>query len=122
VLYVFVVVVAAEKAVAAEPSPKSQLYWGDAAFVAGAANVMLVFTCLGGPESVPIVIDSTMVHVKAMFVGGLIPSVTVTVVLNNPAVVGVPEIVPLVGWIDKPGGRPVAEYVSDCVPAVSAKI
>jgi hypothetical protein len=34
-------------------------------------------------------------------------SVTFTVTANEPTTVGVPPIVPLVGFIDNPAGRPV---------------
>ncbi len=41
-------------------------------------------------------------------------SVAVTVTLEDPAVVGVPEIVPVEELIDRPVGSPLAEY--DSVP------
>ena len=42
---------------------------------------------------------------------GLPLSVTVTVTVLAPTVVGVPVIVPVVGAMARPAGRPVAEYV-----------
>src|SRR3954469_8151364 len=39
-------------------------------------------------------------------------SLTLTVTVLRPTAVGVPEIRPVVALIDRPAGRPVAEYVS----------
>ena len=49
-----------------------------------------------------------MVQVKAAVPLAPVPSVTVTVTLEVAAVVGVPEISPVVELIDRPAGRPVA--------------
>ena len=49
-----------------------------------------------------------MVQVKAAVPLAPVPSVTVTVTLEVAAVVGVPEISPVVELIDSPAGRPVA--------------
>ena len=39
------------------------------------------------------------------------PSVAVRVTVDDPAVVGVPEMVPVEGSIDRPAGSPVADQV-----------
>src|SRR2546421_7527060 len=44
------------------------------------------------------------------------PFVAVSVMVNAPGLVGTPEIVPLLGFRDKPWGRKLAENVCGIVP------
>jgi hypothetical protein len=53
-----------------------------------------------------------IVQLKVALPDAFVLSFAVTVLLYEPAVVGVPEIRPLDALIDKPAGRPVADHVS----------
>src|SRR5205807_562163 len=53
-----------------------------------------------------------MVQVKLAFTGNVLPSVTVTVGEKTPATVGVPEISPEAGLMERPVGKAAALQVS----------
>ncbi len=55
----------------------------------------------------PPVVDS--VQLKLVLPAAPVPSVAVTVTLEVPVALGVPEIRPVEELIDRPAGRPVAE-------------
>src|SRR5436190_877182 len=59
--------------------------------------------------------------VDAVWCVGLVESVAVMVTATGPpvAVVGVPLITPVPVLIDRPAGRPVAEYVYGAVPPLA---
>src|SRR3954470_18409801 len=52
-----------------------------------------------------------MAHVIVVLTGKVLPSATVIVGENEPAVVGVPEMSPVAGFMERPVGRPVALHV-----------
>ena len=66
---------------------------------------MVVYSTLQLPPLPPLALT---VQVKAAVPLAPVPSVTVTVTLELPAVVGVPVIAPVVELIDRPAGRPAA--------------
>jgi hypothetical protein len=49
-------------------------------------------------------------------------SLTVTVTLNAPDAVGVPEITPVAAAMLNPAGRPVADHVKEGTPPVAATV
>ena len=69
-----------------------------------------------------VVIDggAITVSVKPFLTKAPTESVTVTDGVNGPATVGVPEITPVDGAMDRPEGRPVAENARLPVPGVAA--
>jgi hypothetical protein len=53
-------------------------------------------------------VRSAIVHWNDVLAEAPAASLTVTVAVEDPAVVGTPEITPVAGSIDSPAGRPVA--------------
>jgi hypothetical protein len=47
---------------------------------------------------------------------GLFESLAMTITVNKPDVVGVPEMIPVAGLIDTPGGSPVADQLNGAFP------
>src|SRR6476620_5024649 len=66
--------------------------------------------------------EELTVQVKAAVPVAPVESVPVTVVLETPAVVGVPDIAPVELLIDRPVGSPVAAYVREPLLVLLAEI
>ena len=86
---------------------------GEPPLLAGAVQVTtacpfpaLALTPVGAPGRVP---RAWTTQVKVALPLAEVPSVTVTVTVELPAVLGVPEINPVPELITRPAGRPVAE-------------
>jgi len=72
-----------------------------------------IFVKPSGSEAVLIVRPGETVSASVLLTDccvGAVESVTVSLTLLDPVVVGVPEITPLVALLARPAGRPVADH------------